>query len=263
MAVAVAVGRLHAVGPGVPLVDGLAGAHVIHGGRGQEGQTRSESARLGVSTSSGRCGSRLICESFQSRDVGVGRCREEEDAEPPVRCARVGSAKAVPATVIPEVGQVSENTSECPQSRLTVASSHTSRAGFQRAIGCRGVGTADVLPDDELGTDDIDGLAHLHPQVGAGALGHASAFARVAQVLTGGTAGDDVDRLHGGPVDLGHVTVVGDVRPMVGEHLGRGLVELDEPCRTHVEDGREGELDTAISGEEAASGEHQAPSRPT
>ena len=88
-------------------------------------------------------------------------------------------------------------------------------------------------------------------------------LACVREILTREAAGDDVDRLDGGPVDGRHVAVVGDVRPVVGEHLGRGLVELDEPCRTHVEDGREGELDTAISGEEAASGEHQAPSSPT
>ena len=49
-------------------------------------------ASLANAVSSGRCGSRLICESFQSRDVGVGRLREEEDSEPSVRSSHVGSA---------------------------------------------------------------------------------------------------------------------------------------------------------------------------
>ena len=131
----------------------------------------------------------------------------------------------------------------------------------QHLVEPEGQVPSDVLEYAQAGTQYRDGLRDVGPQVAV--IVDPLAAPCVTEWLAGEAAGDDVDRLHGGPVDLGHVAVVGDVRPVVGEHLGRGLVELDEPRGVHVEDGREGEFDPAVSGEEAASGEHQAPSRPT
>src|SRR4051812_35862295 len=110
----------------------------------------------------------------------------------------------MPARVVPEVGKVPENTTECPQNDSWVVS-QTSRAGFQIAIGCGRVGATDVLPYDVGGADDGDCLAHLPPQVGAGALGHAGALPGVAEVLTGSPAADEVNGLDGRPVHGRHV----------------------------------------------------------
>ena len=65
--------------------------------------------------------------------MGVGKY---EHAPSSVASPDVGYADAVPLRIEPEVGQVSENTSECSQNRPSVfGTSHASRAVFQRASG--------------------------------------------------------------------------------------------------------------------------------
>jgi hypothetical protein len=82
-------------------------------------------------------------------DTVVGsRPGVDEDAEPSVGGAGVGSSYAVPLRVVPEVGQVAEYGSECPQ-RATVAVSHTPRAGFQVATGFGTEQAPNVLCDHE------------------------------------------------------------------------------------------------------------------
>jgi hypothetical protein len=66
----------------------------------------------------------------------VGVLSNDENAEPAVGSAGVGSVYADPACVIPEVGQVSEYGAKCSQYRLVWLVSHTPRAGFHVAIGC-------------------------------------------------------------------------------------------------------------------------------
>src|SRR5690606_7578762 len=60
----------------------------------------------------------------------------------------------------------------------------------------------------------------------------------------------NVDRLHRGPVDLGHVAQVGHVGPVVGEDLGRRLVELAEPRGGPAEDGLDAHLEAAVAAEQ-------------
>jgi hypothetical protein len=87
--------------------------------------------------------------SFATHAAGVGsRPSGDEHAGPGVGGAHVGSANASPRRVVPEVGQVSEYGSECPQ-RETFVVSHTPRAGFQDAMGWGTEQTSHVLRDDE------------------------------------------------------------------------------------------------------------------
>ena len=85
---------------------------------------------------------------FVSDVLGVGRSREDEDPVAAVRRPDVRSAYATPPRVIPELGQVPENTSKCSQNRPPPASSHTSRAGFQAAIRFAAMRATHVLPYD-------------------------------------------------------------------------------------------------------------------
>ena len=77
-----------------------------------------------------------VLPSPMSFTTGVGsRAGDDEHPEPVVRGTRIGGENASPLRVIPEVGQVSENGTQCPQSRLAADVSHTPRARFHIAIG--------------------------------------------------------------------------------------------------------------------------------
>lgn len=82
---------------------------------------------------------------FVSDVLGVG---SNEVPEPFMGGSHVGSSKADPPRVIPEIGQVSENTAECPQNKPWPLS-HTSRAGFHVAIGFGTCHTPHVFPHHE------------------------------------------------------------------------------------------------------------------
>ena len=97
--------------------------------------------------------------------VGVGN---NEHTEPSVGRAGVGSANACPLRVIPEVGQVSEYSAECPQMRLSGVS-HTPAAAFQIAMGVGTEQSYHVLRDHQGGSQLVDGVGHVRPQPGAGA----------------------------------------------------------------------------------------------
>lgn len=109
---------------------------------------------------------------------------------------------------------------------------------------------ANVLDDDPVRAEGVDGFDVLGPQAGAGAVLHAAACAREGHVLAGEPAGEDVDVGRGAPVDLGDVAVVRHVGEMVREHPGRGGVELAEPRGVRPEDVIDGHPETTDTGEQ-------------
>jgi hypothetical protein len=74
----------------------------------------------------------LFLEPSESPAVGVGS--NDEDAEPAVGGAGVGSAYTTPPRIHPHFGQVCEYGSKCPHS-VGWFVSHTPRAGFHVASG--------------------------------------------------------------------------------------------------------------------------------
>jgi hypothetical protein len=160
--------------------------------------------------------------------------------------------------VIPEVGKVPEYTSKCPQDRSGsggCAFSQASRAVFHVAISFGTVGSSDVFPHNPGGPVEVDGFAHLHPQVRAGALGHAGAATGVGEVLAGGAAGDDVRGFDGRPVDPGHISQVGDVRVVVGEDPGRRRGVFAERDGAGTEDVLDGHAEPVVPGAQFEGGE--------
>jgi hypothetical protein len=186
--------------------------------------------------------------------VGVGSWPgDDEDPEPSVRGSDFGRANALPARVIPEIGQLSENSSECPQ-RPTVSVSHTPVAGFQVAVGrVVGVGTeqsSHVLHHDETRAELVDGVGEVRPQAAAGVGADAGALAVGGHVLAGEPAAQHVHGLDGGPVHGGDVTEVGHVGVAVGEDLAGARVDLGHPRDLTAEDGLDAGAKAAIAGEE-------------
>ena len=76
----------------------------------------------------------------------------------------------------------------------------------------------------------------------------------MAQVLAGGAAADDGDGavlgVELGPVDFGHVAVVGYAGVSVGEDLGGGFVVLAEGGDAGVEGGFDGHAEAVVAGAE-------------
>src|SRR5690606_1962770 len=107
-----------------------------------------------------------------------------------------------------------------------------------------------VFDDDELRAQNVDGVGHVGPEAGAGAVGHSGAATGDGHVLAGEAAGEYVDGLDGGPFDGGDVLEVRHVGPVAGEDLGWGGVELAEPCVFGVVDGLDGEVKPSIAGEQ-------------
>jgi hypothetical protein len=79
--------------------------------------------------------------------------------------------------VIPELGQVSEYGTECPQIRLIPSVSQTPRAGFHVAMSVGTEYSSHVFGHDVAGPELADGVGHVGPQPGPVAGPEPSAFA--------------------------------------------------------------------------------------
>ncbi|GAA4175957.1 hypothetical protein GCM10022287_22350 [Gryllotalpicola koreensis] len=173
---------------------------------------------------------------------------DDEDPEPLVRGADVGRANTCPRRVIPEIGKVPENTSKCSESRsLGPVLSQQSLLEFHIARGIGRIGSTNVLPNHVARSDDRDGFSHLHPEVRAGALGHALAAPSRTEVLAGCSASDDVDRFHKRPVDLRQVTEVRNTGPVRIKHLRRCFLELAEPPRFGIKKGLNRKVKSSVA----------------
>ena len=115
----------------------------------------------------------------------------------------------------------------------------------------------DVLEHDHWGAKDRDGVADVGPEVSLVLLpqtppGLTERLARVS-------ARDDVHARDGRPVDGGDVAQVGDVGEAAGKDLASALVDVGHPRDTGVEDGFDGQIETAHAGEQGADGEGGGP----
>lgn len=154
--------------------------------------------------------------------VGVGK---DEEALTPMRCTGVGRSYSDPLRRPPDVGKVSEDSVKA-QSEVT----------------------SDVLQQRESRSQVAKGIADVRPEVTliVGSL----SLAGMGEGLAGIAAREDVDGRHGGPVDSGHVAVVGDAGEVVVEDHRRSLVVLDVPHDLAAKDGSDGQVEAAVAREE-------------
>src|SRR5699024_8762948 len=153
----------------------------------------------------------------------------------------------------PEFGKRGEYGVDSPQKHGVLPGpvvSQTPRVGLHDASGSCTEQPSYVFDDDKLRAQNVDGVGHVGPEAGAGAVGHSGTATGDGHVLAGEPAGEYVDRLDGGPINGGDIVQVRDVGPVVGEDLGWGGVELAEPCVFGVVDGLDGEVESSVPGEQ-------------
>lgn len=197
-----------------------------------------------------------------SEVVTVGS--KDEDPEARVAGSHVGSSKATPLTVIPEVGKVSENTSKCSQKNPSVAGvSHTSRALFQTATSVGTEGPSHVFPGHEPRPLDCYCFPHGDPQIGPCSVIHSGATSGRAEILAGCPPAHNVHQFNGCPVDFGHIAMVWDARPVMGENFGRCSVELAKPGSCRPEYLLDSESKTAVTGADLPRPHRSAPKSKT
>jgi hypothetical protein len=162
----------------------------------------------------------------------------------------VGSANATPARVIPEVGQVAEYGSECPQSALTFVS-QTPRAGFQVAIRLGTEQPPHILDDDVLRLQLIDGAAHFGPEPGARyASDQASAPTCQRHVSAWEPSGEDVDLAAPWcPVDSAHVAEVRYVWVVMSEDPARPRLNIGHERERQAEHLLGGDVESSVPAE--------------
>ena len=90
----------------------------------------------------------------------------------------------------------------------------------------------------------------MRPEAGAGAGFQTGHLPDSRNVLAGESSAEDVHRWHRIPVDRGDVAKVRGIRPVVGEDAGDGFVDLGEPDCAGVEDFLDGEIKSAVAGEQ-------------
>jgi hypothetical protein len=177
--------------------------------------------------------------------------------------ADIGRSQTTPLRIEPEAGQVCKNGAECPQ-RTSLGSevSQTPRAGFHVAVGFGREDSGDILDHHQGRSQGLDGLGDVEPQAASVSFAHPGTLAGKAEVLARKSGREDVDGLHGGPVDGGEVAEVGDAGPVPLEDAGGVLVPvgcaalaglvLAEPSRSGVEHVLDGQIQTADAGAEGA-----------
>jgi len=148
-----------------------------------------------------------------------------------VGCAGVGSANNSPPRVIPQAGKVSND----------IGKSH-------REV------TGDVLQHDESRSQRANGSTDEWVEVSLIVLPLPIPCMR--KRLTWISAGEDIDRLHDGPVDGGDVAEVGDAGMMCGEHLARGWLDLRVPRQLAADHRLHCDVESAITGEQRTDADH-------
>lgn len=98
----------------------------------------------------------------------------------------------------------------------------------------------------------------MHPQIRAGALGHSLAPASGTKVLAGCAAAKNVHMFDRVPVNGGHVTMIGNARPVARHNPGRCRVELAVPLEFGAKHFLHGKTKTAVASAELGIGEAHA-----
>ncbi len=171
----------------------------------------------------------LFSESF-ARGVGHIPCDAEPPIAPMVR-AEVGSGYAVPESIIPERGQVSEN---------------ASKPGTEDAW--------DVFQEDEAGSKLASESGNLRPE-GAASAFNASSLASEREVLTGeaaadGVNGGDASGSKSGSVKVSHVSEDRDFRPVLAQDCLPIGVDLTESGCLEMARGLQAQVKPANAGEQ-------------
>ena len=106
----------------------------------------------------------------------------------------------------------------------------------------------DVLEHGHWGAKDRDGVADVGPEVPIVLLAQTppGLTERLARI----SAGDDVHRLDGRPINAGDVPQVGDAGIAVAQDLVRALVDVGHPRDTGREDGLDGQVESAVAGKQ-------------
>jgi hypothetical protein len=173
------------------------------------------------------------CSNVPPGSCAAGVGSNDEQALSTVGGSHVGCAKQAPLRIEPRFGQVPENVSE-PQSEM---------AGH-------------VLQHDPSGSKNANCLCDERPEVSD--IFAPFALPGVAERLARVASGEDIDRLHAGPVHCGQVADVRDTRPLpLEDGAGRGL-HLGVPGELGTEVRLDGEVQTADARAERA-GAHAHP----
>lgn len=90
----------------------------------------------------------------------------------------------------------------------------------------------------------------MRPETGAGAGSQPCHLPSCGDVLAGESTAEHINGLDYSPVDSGDVSEVRGIGPVAGEDTGDGLVEFGEPDGASVEDLLDGEVESAIAGEQ-------------
>lgn len=142
--------------------------------------------------------------------AGVGN---NPDSVASMRGANMGSGYAMPLRVIPERGQLSENSAQ-PSSQEA----------------------CDVLHDDEAGSYEANESRKLCPKSRARAV-EPKIFASDRKILTGKSAADDIytpQEIQLYQANTVHVAEVRDVRPVPGQHAATVRVNFRERHGFHA-----------------------------
>jgi hypothetical protein len=149
---------------------------------------------------------------------------DQEETFSAVRCAYVGGFQQEPADLVAEPVEVAEDVVEAD-----------------------GEVAGDVFADEQRWLELRERVGDVGPQMPF--VGGAFAVPCEGERLTGPAAAEDVDGFDRGPVDGGDVAEVGDSGEPGGEHFRRGRVGFDVPDDFGVEDGSDGQIQTADPGE--------------
>jgi hypothetical protein len=182
---------------------------------------------------------RRICDAeplfFASFTVGVGH---DPRAVPLVRGANVGSWYAIPADIIPERGQVSENSAK-PSARP-----------FRRATEqC-----CDVLHDDDARSNFANQTGDFGPEAGSRVIGNACLFSGNADVLAGKPS---CDAVNGNSVcgeaqagECSNVVILRNSGPVLRQNLARKRLDFTERDGLEAAGALKAKAETAYAGKQ-------------
>lgn len=198
------------------------------------GQSLTAWLRLTLWRLPGVCCEDLRLSVKASATVGVGH---EEDPIPNVRGTNEGRGDAIPLCIVPDRGQIPENSFKSPVSERW-----------------------NVLHEDVTGSYLTDDSSVVRPESASGS-SDSSPSSCPGNILARESTSENVDS--GGVGDTGNVAEVRDVRPVLGEDAGSVGIDLGEPSGTEPASPFKSKVDSPDSAEEASDTQHPPTSMAT
>lgn len=168
---------------------------------------------------------------FQSDATGAGK---NEDSAADVGGSDVGRWYATPSRMIPEVGQGSENSSECSQNRLVLSVTQTPSAAFHVATRLGGEETVDILKEHPGGVKLFDGPCDLIPQPCSRTHRKPCTFTCDTNILAGKTRREQVNLLYFSIADLGDIAKIRHPWEPVLKDQVSARIDLRDPPQISV-----------------------------